>query len=298
MPVNPVLLLLTTSVFFWGVNFSLAAPVLADLSPLWAAALRFILAAAIMLAIAWRQGDQLVRLLRQYAPVHLLLGVLGIVGFNWFFFHAMQETSGDNGALIMATNPLLTTLLAALLLRERATLRQIIAIPIALLGVSVVITGGHLGRLAQLDLNRGDVLMLFANLNWALFNIATKRFMPKEAPLGNTAWMMVMGALILTVMAVTSGETFALPGMHAGFALIVMTIGGTVLAYLFWGMGVRQLGAGRAALFLNLVPVFAMLVSGAMGTVPTMAQVTGGLIVLAGVTFAMMPMRARALAKA
>ncbi|ANJ66813.1 multidrug DMT transporter permease [Halothiobacillus diazotrophicus] len=293
MPVNLVLLLLTTSVFFWGVNFALAGPVLADLPPLWAAALRFILAAAIMLAIAAYRGDQLLKLLRQHAPVHLLLGVLGIVGFNWFFFHAMQQTSGDNGALIMATNPLLTTLLAALLLRERASVRQLIAIPIALLGVSVVITAGDLSRLAQLDLNRGDVLMLFANLNWALFNVATKRFMPKEAPMGNTAWMMVMGALILTVMALASGETFTLPGAHAGFALIVMTLGGTILAYLFWGMGVRNLGAGRAALFLNLVPVFAMLVSGAMGIAPTVAQITGGLIVLAGVTFAMMPMRTR-----
>ncbi|HUX82222.1 MAG TPA: DMT family transporter [Halothiobacillus sp.] len=296
MPVNLVFMMLTISVFFWGVNFALAGPVLADLPPLWAAALRFILAAGIMLAIAGYRGDQLFKLLRQHAPVHLLLGALGIVGFNWFFFHAMQLTSADNGALIMATNPLLTTLLAALLLRERATPRQIIAIPIALLGVSVVITGGDLTRLTQLDLNHGDVLMLFANLNWALFNIATKRFMPKEAPMGNTAWMMVMGALILTVMALASGEIFTLPGTHAGVALIVMTLGGTILAYLFWGMGVRNLGAGRAALFLNLVPVFAMGVTGALGIAPTVAQITGGLIVLVGVTFAMMPMRTRALA--
>src|SRR5512143_2625723 len=99
MPVNLVHLLLATSAFFWGANFVLAGPVLADLPPLWAAALRFLLGAALMLAIAVRRGDDLVRLARQHGPIHLLLALLGIVGFNVFFFHAMQSTSADNGAL-------------------------------------------------------------------------------------------------------------------------------------------------------------------------------------------------------
>jgi drug/metabolite transporter (DMT)-like permease len=291
MPVNLVYLLLATSAFFWGANFVLAGPVLADLPPLWAAALRFLLGAALMLAIAWRQKDDLAELARRHWPTHLLLSLLGIVGFNLFFFHAMQSTSADNGALIMATNPLLTTLLAAVLLGERATARHLAALPVALAGVAVVISHGDLGRLAHFQVAKGDLQMLCANLTWALFNVATRRFMPKGSPVGNTALMMSAGALVLTVIAMSGAAPFALPGLHAGLALAIMAGGGTVLAYLFWGMGIQQLGAGRAALFLNLVPVFAMLVSGALGTPPSAAQVTGGLIVLAGVTLAIMPMR-------
>jgi drug/metabolite transporter (DMT)-like permease len=293
MPVNLVYLLVTTSAFFWGVNFVLAGPVLADLPPFWAAALRFLIGAVLMLAIAWRQGDDLVTLARRHAPAHLLLALLGIVGFNLFFFHAMQDTSADNGALVMATNPLLTTLLAAVLLGERVTARHLAALPLALIGVAVVISHGDLGRLAHLQIAKGDWLMLCANLTWALFNVATRRFMPKGSPVGNTALMMSLGALMLTGIALAGDAPFALPGLHAGVALAIMAVGGTVLAYLFWGMGIQQLGAGRAALFLNLVPVFAMLVSGVLGTPPSAAQVTGGLIVLAGVSLAMMPMRRR-----
>lgn len=293
MPTNRVFLLLSTTAFFWGANFVLAGPVLADLPPLWAAAARFLVSAALMLAIAQRRGEDLVALARRHWPAHLLLGLLGVVSFNLLFFHAMRETSADNGALIMATNPLLTTLLAALLLGERATVRQLVALPVALAGVAVVISHGNPGRLADFQVDQGDLLMLYANLAWAAFNVATRRFMPPGAPLGNTALMMTVGALALTGIALAEGEPFALPGLHAGLALSVMVVGGTVLAYLFWGIGIRQVGAGRAALFLNLVPVFAMVVSGAAGTPPSPAQLAGGLIVLAGVTFAMLPARRR-----
>ncbi len=293
MPVNAVYLLLVISAFFWGANFALAGPVLADLPPLWAAALRFLLGAVLMLALARYRGTDLVGLAQRHWRAHAGLGLLGIVGFNVFFFQAMQDTSASNGALIMATNPLLTTILAALLLGERIAARQLLALPVALAGVAVVISHGHLGQVSQLHGARGDWLMLCANLAWASFNVATRRFMPKEAAVGNTALMMAASALMLSAIAVGSGESFALPGWHAGLALAVMVTGGTVLAYLFWGMGIQQLGAGRAAIFLNLVPVFAMLVSGLLGTLPSMPQMLGGAIVLAGVSFAMLPTRAR-----
>lgn len=293
MPVNLVYLLLATSAFFWGTNFVLAAPVLADLQPLWAASLRFALGAALMLVIAMRRGDKLGQLARQHWPAHVLLGLLGIVGFNLFFFYAMRETSPDNGALIMATNPLLTMLLATALLGERATARHLAALPVALAGVAVVVSQGNFLRLVHLQVNKGDLLMLCANLSWALFNVASRRFMPKGSPVGNTALMMCVGALALTTVAFSSHSPFVLPDLHASLALAIIVVGGTVIAYLFWGIGVQRIGAGQAALFLNLVPVFAILVSGALGTLPSTPQVIGGLIVLAGVSLAMMPTRRR-----
>lgn len=296
MPVNLVYSLLTITTFFWGANFVLAGPILGDLSPHWAAALRFLLGAALMLALAWKQGDDLLALARHHWRVHILLGVLGIVGFNQFFFHALQNTSADNGALIMATNPLLTALLAALLLGEKITGRHLVALPVALVGVAVVISNGNLEHLDHFQVAKGDLLMLCANLAWAAFNVATRRYMPKASPVGNTALMMSAGALILTLIALGGHAPLTVPGWHATLAMAMMVVGGTVVAYLFWNLGIQHLGAGRAALFLNLTPVFAMLVSGLLGTLPSLAQITGGLIVLAGVSLAMLPGRQRAVA--
>lgn len=293
MHANTVYLLVTCSAMFWGANFVLAGPILAELPPLWAAALRFLLGAGLMLAIAGFRREDLATLWRRHATVYLLLGAVGIAAFNLLFFHAMQSTSADNGALIMASNPLLTTLLAAAVLGERPGTRHLAALPVALAGVAVVIAQGDPGRLLHLHVARGDLLMLAANLAWALYNVLGRRYLPPGSPLGSTALIMVAGAGLLLMVAVAGGGPVAMPGAKAGLALALMAVGGTVLAYLFWSIGIQRLGAGRTALFLNLVPVFAMLVGASLGTPPTTAQVAGGLLVLGAVTLAMAPVRRR-----
>ncbi len=283
--------LVALSALFWGANFALAGPVLTDLPPLWAAALRFALGTAVMLGlVAWRSED-LIAPLRRHAKVYVLLGSVGIGGFNLLFFFALQTTSAANGALIMATNPLLTTLLAAVLLGEASSRRQLAALPVALIGVVVVISGGNLHHLANLQVARGDLLMIGADVMWAFYNILVRRYLPSGSALTNTTLVMAAGMLLLLAVAIGSGESVHLPSIKAGAALLTMAVGGTVIAYLFWNMGIARLGAGRTSLFLNLVPVFAMLVGALLGTVPSEVQIIGGLLVISAVSIAMLPSR-------
>ncbi len=291
MRVSTVYVLVAISAFFWGANFVLAGTILADLTPLWAAAARFLLAAALMLSIAGLRGEDLAGLARRHAGAYLLLGTVGIAGFNLLFFAAMRETSADNGALIMATNPLLTALLAGFLLAEWPSARQWLALPVALIGVAIVVAQGDLQRLVGLRVAAGDWLMLAANLAWAGYNVLGRRYMPKASLLGNTALLMVVGAGVLLAAALGSGAPLGALGARAGLSLAAMVVGGTVLAYLFWNLGIRHLGAGRTAIFLNLVPVFAMLLGLALGTPPTWAQIAGGLLVLGAISVAMLPVR-------
>jgi drug/metabolite transporter (DMT)-like permease len=286
-----VYLLVTASAFFWGANFVLAGPVLADLPPLWAAAVRFMLGAVLMFAIAGVRRDDLLGLLRRHAAVYLLLGMVGITAFNLLFFYAMQSSSANNAALIMAINPLLTALLAAVFLGEKPAARHWLALPVALSGVLVVISHGNMGTLASLSFAHGDLLMLAATTSWALYNILTRRYMPQGSAIANTSWIMAVGAVLLLSVALDSDSHIHMLDLKAGIAMAIMVVGGTVLAYLFWGIGIARLGAARAAIFLNLVPVFAMLTSAIIGTLPSASQLAGGLLVLGGVTLSMLPTR-------
>ncbi len=286
-----IYVLVSVTALFWGANFVLARPVLDDLPPLWAAAVRFLLAASLMLAIAGVRREKLFGLLRRHAATYLMLGIVGITAFNVLFFYALQSTSANNGALIMAINPLLTVVLAALFLGERVGVRHFVALPVALAGVAVVISGADLARLEALHFSHGDLLMLAATLSWAMYNVLTRRFMPQGSPLAHTTWIMAAGALALLAFALGSGShVHALKATAAG-SMALMVVGGTVLAYLFWGMGISRLGAGRTAIFINLVPVFAMLTGAFVGKLPTGAQLAGGLLVLAGVVISMLPVR-------
>lgn len=96
---------------------------------------------------------------------------------------------------------------------------------------------------------------------------------------------------MLVGIALYGGGPLALPSAKASVSMAVMAIGGTVLAYLFWSMGIARLGASRTAIFLNLVPVFAMLLGIAVAASPTVAQLAGGLLVLTGVSISMLPQR-------
>ena len=274
---------------FWGANFVLAGPVLQEIPPLWAAALRFTLAALILLGLGLWRGTDLLAPARAHAGVFVSIAAIGVVGFNLLFFWAMQSTSPTNGALIMATNPLMTTLIAFAVLAERPTFRQWLALPLAFVGVAVVISHGDIHRLATFQFALGDLLMLSANLAWAFYNVLCRRYMPAGSPLTNTTLVMIAGASLLLMVALTSGESLSLPTVHAGVALLLMATAGTVLAYLFWMTGIARLGAGRTSLFLNLVPVFAALIAALLGVAPTLAQVVGGLLVIGSVSVAMLP---------
>ena len=288
LPVTYLLVALTA--VMWGANFNLAKPVLAELHPFVAGADRYLIAAAIMLAMTYLRGE---RVPLRHARTYVILGIVGVFGFNLFFFLGMASTSPVNGALIMALNPLTTSLIAWAMLGDKPTQRQLLAFPVGIVGVAIVVLGAG----AQVHVAIGDLFLMIANINWAFYNVLVKRQMPQDASsIASTAGIMSVGALALTAAAVCSGASFTMPGFHAGSALIAMSVGGGVLAYLFWNIGIARLGAARAAVFLNLVPVASMLISAITGEPPTHVQLFGGALVIGAVTFSALPSRKAVLA--
>lgn len=283
-------LLVTLTAIMWGANFNLSKPVLAELHPFVAGADRYLIAAAIMLALTYLRGE---RVSLRHGKAYLTLGIVGVFGFNLFFFLGMASTSPVNGALIMALNPLTTALVAWAMLGDKPGVRQMLAFPIGIVGVGIVVLGSG----AHIHATLGDLFLMIANINWAFYNVLVKRLMPKDASgVASTAGIMMVGALALTLVAVLSGQSFVMPSFHAGSALLAMSIGGGVLAYLFWNIGIGVLGAARAAIFLNLVPVASMVIAAFSGQPPTPMQLFGGALVIGAVTFSSLPTRRSALA--
>jgi drug/metabolite transporter (DMT)-like permease len=272
-------LLAALAAILWGANFNLAKPVLTELHPLVAGADRYLIAAAIMLAITCIKGE---RPPLRHFKAYLILGLLGVFGFNLFFFLGMASTSPVNGALIMALNPLLTSLIARFILGDRPSQRQWLAFPVGLTGVAIVVLGAG----ARVHVAHGDALMFLGNLSWAFYNVYLRKLVPTDTSgIANTAGIMTTGAVALTAVAVFSGQTFLIPDLRVGSALLAMSVGGGVLSYLFWNAGIAKLGPARAAIFMNLVPVASMAIAAFSGVQPSHAQLLGGALVIGAVTF-------------
>jgi len=279
MPLLKTYLLTALAAIFWGANFNLAQPVLAEMGPYVAGASRYLLAALIMLLITFSRGETVpLRYIKTYA----LLGLVGVFGYNLFFFLGMQSTSAVSGALIMALNPLLTAVIAFFILKDRPSSRQLLAFPVGIIGVAIVVLGAG----AELRVATGDIYILIANLSWAFYNVLVRKLLPKEVSgIASTAGIMTAGAIALTMVAVISGEAFVLPTMHAGSALLVMTVAGGVLAYIFWNAGITKLGPSKAAIFLNLIPLTSIVIAAFAGMPPNLAQITGAVVVIGAVMF-------------
>lgn len=276
-------LMLIISTFFWGSNFNVAQALAGRVTPLTAAAERFAVALVIFLLYRLWQGKAESRLQWRDALVLVPLGLIGVFGFNFAFFTAMHTTIALNAALIMALSPMVSLLLSHWLLKTSISTTQMIGIAVAFVGVSLVITGGNF---ASLHIATGDIWMLGACLVWSIYTVGSRRFAAHIPPQQFSRWTVCIGAVALIVAAaVQENPVAALTAVSLGTHAILLYMGscGTVLAYIFWVQGVRQLGADKTAVSFNLVPMFTLLVSIAMGALPNAAQLLGIAVVVAGV---------------
>ncbi len=98
--------------------------------------------------------------LRQNLGIYLIIGIIGIAGFNIGCFYGLQTTSAVNGALIMATTPLMTLLMTILLDGEKLTTNKFLGVLFGLSGVLLVISQGHITTLLHLKIDIGDLFIL------------------------------------------------------------------------------------------------------------------------------------------
>lgn len=273
--------------FFWGLMFHLGKYAVGYLSPEVISGWRFLLAALVLVPlVGLREGLDWAGLRRHALPL-VVMAVVGIGGFNIALFHGLRLTSPVNGALIMALCPALITVFSAALMRERVRGRQLAGLALGLAGVAVVVSQGSLSRLLALSIQRGDLFVLLAATCWAVYSTIPRRFIHGLPPLQVTVGTIALGGVLISLFAdLTQPHFFRVPPAGVVVAVAAMSLLGSVLAYLWWNDGVKQVGAARAALFMNLVPVFAALIGVALGQAVSMAQLAGAVLVVGGVWYA------------
>lgn len=277
-------IVLTT--FFWGSNFNAGAYIIQYMPPITAAAERFVVANVALLLIFSLTGHLRWSVLRQNLLAYAVIGILGVVGFNMAMFYGLHTTSAINGALIMATTPLTTMLLAWLLEGEKLNMAKGVGLLFGLAGVLLVITHGQLLHLLQLKIAIGDVILLGGSISFALASILSRKLVKNATPLETTSFSMLFGTLVLAALSLGIEQPFSAMA-HAPLmvhvALMYLAVFGSMVAYLFWFNGLQKVGASRAAVFFNLVPVFSMLVAILFGSLPNLWQVAGTVLVIIGV---------------
>lgn len=291
-------LALLFAVCSWGSMFLVAKPVLALLDPLWFTVLRYLLASlgfAVLLGISARRpstepGPGLRAAWRAHWPRLTALGLAGYGFFSVLTLAGLSLSLPSHGAVLMATMPLTTLLLRWMLDGQRPAPRVLGAALLALGGVVMVsgVLGGAGGGSGQGPAGRlllGDALTLLGTLGWVLYTRGATR-LPQFSPLQFTALTALSALPWLLGLALLAAGLHWLPAPRwqdlapAALPLLYIAAVPTVAAVLAFNFGVRRLGAARATLFLNGVPVSALLLSVLLGQHPSAQEWLGALLVI------------------
>lgn len=255
-----VLLLLTT--LFWGGNAVAGKLAVGHISPMLLTLMRWGFAAAILSAIGWPRLRADWPIVRKHIWLLAVLGGLGFALFNAALYTALVFTTAINISIEQAGIPMFIFAANFLLFRMRVTLAQIAGFALSLLGIALTASHGDLSTLLARDMNFGDGLMLVAVLVYSAYTVAL-RFKP------DIHWQSLM--IVLTASAFATSIPFALWEVGTGRAVAPDATGWALTAYIvlfpsilaqiFYIRGVELIGANRAGLFINMVPVFGTLLS-------------------------------------
>jgi len=222
----------------------------------------------------------------QWAQV---LGV-GFCGYGvslGFQFVGTKLSTAANGSLVTSATPAFVLIFAALLLKERITLRRLLALSLATAGV-VVVLDPRQARLSP-DLFWGNISLVGAALTWALYSVLVRK-VTRGLPVLAVSLVCFLGGLPLTVPAsawelAVTGLGHITPGVVAG--ILYVGIISTGLAMYLWNLAFARLEAGVASLAFFAQPVVgASLGTWLLGEKLTPPFLLGGVMIAAGLFLA------------
>lgn len=248
----------------WSGNALVARAFAGEISPFALSFWRWSLALVLLLPFVAKPLWQHRSALRNAGWRLLVLGGVGVAGYNSLLYAAAQTTAAINITLVTTCLPLMTFIGAGLLLGEWPQRRAWWGMAVAAGGLLVLISQGSWASLSALAFNTGDLIMLVAVADWALYSLLLRRWAAYLLPIPALALLgvlMLLGVpLILPfyLYELSQGAHFNLTPSNLA-AIGYTAIFASLLAYLGWNHAVRVLGAAKAALSNYLMPVFTAL---------------------------------------
>lgn len=253
---------LAITALFWGGNSVAGKLAVGHISPLMLTTLRWVFALLVILAFMLPQVKRDWPVIRQHWLQLLLYGVVGFTGFNVLLYSALNYTSAINAVIEQAGIPVLIFIFNFVLFRIRASTAQIIGFTVTLVGVLITATHGNPGSLAGLDLNIGDGLMLLSCVVYAAYTVSL-RWKPDihwQSFIAIPAFGALLSALPLLAFEIAAGASIA-PDATGWAIVFYAAIFPSLLSQVLYVRGVEMIGANRAGLFINAIPVFGTLLS-------------------------------------
>ncbi|GAB4358328.1 MAG: DMT family transporter [Immundisolibacter sp.] len=208
----------------------------------------------------------------------------GVAGYQGLLYLGLRYTDAINAALMNSAAPLVAMTMAWLALGTVVRPVQWLGALLSLAGIAVILSGGRFEQLKTIQFNIGDLIMLAGVVMWAAYSVIGRGVMQSRSVLSVTA---ITAALSLPMVApwglweVSRATPQLTPAVWAGLAYMGVFVG--VGALMAWNYGVKSVGPAEAMAFMNMTPLYAVLMSTLLLHEPMRAhQLTGAVLVVGG----------------
>ncbi len=253
---------LLLTMLFWGGNAVAGKLAVGHVSPMILVAIRWLLAVIILGAIGWKQVLIDWPKMRSHLFLLAVLGACGFTIFNALFYTALNHTTAINVSIEQAGMPVLIILINFLLFRLRASWLQMLGVIVTIAGVALTACHGDPRQLLALKVNLGDGLMLIAVLLYSGYTVFL-RFKPDihwKSLMLALSFFALLAALPFAIWEIASGNVIY-PDIHGWAIAFYVVLFPSTTAQILFIRGNELIGANRAGLFINLVPIFGTLLS-------------------------------------
>jgi drug/metabolite transporter (DMT)-like permease len=254
--------LLVIAPLCWASNAVVAKGVIHLIPPVSLAFWRWTIAALLLWPFAHQHAKRDWPLLTRHWKTMLFLSLAGIMGFPTLLYLAVNTTTAINTALIQTTMPAVIIVITWIGFKEKVTRLQGLGVGLCVLGGGLVVLRGRFSTLFDLSFVEGDLLMLVAVLLYALYSV----FLRRRPPLHPLSFLIftfatgAMGLLPFYLWELICRGAFAL-NISTALSILYIALFPSIVAFFCWNRGVASIGANRAGLFVNLVPVFASILA-------------------------------------
>jgi drug/metabolite transporter (DMT)-like permease len=218
-----------------------------------------------------------------------LCALTGIAINQLLFIKGLSLTYSIHASLLMLTTPILITLIAAWLLKERLTLNKIIGLILGVSGALVLISFGKEKNNQANDIITGDILILLNAISYTIYFVLVKPLIKEYDPIMVLRIVFTLGVFMMlpfcwTEFANTAWSTY---GYREIIILATIVLGGTFLAYLFNIYGIKILGASIAGAYIYSQPLFAAIIAiSFLGEKIELYKLLAAVLIFAGVYIA------------
>jgi len=287
-PAAVAYLFLTFTALFLAINYVIGRGVHQEIPPVGLSFWRWVVGALILAPFVLSRPGALSRIFGHHAGVMLLLGSM-VVGSTTLILVALNSTTAINVSVINAVQPGLTVLFAWIFLREPMTGRQLLGIGAACVGVLIMLSGGRWQTLAGFELSGGGLIALLAMCGLAGYAVSLFR-LPQGLNFAESLFgIIVMGSLALLPFYLIESFFVATvpPSLNTLGVVFTLALLVSVLAMLMWNFGNHRIGPGRASVFINLIPVFGMILATAfLGESVQRFHIAGTACIVVGIRLA------------